>query len=70
MSRLSVTVTCCICFCSTLLGGKITTEKLQTERHISEDTKCKLPCSMTVNFNNENHFYYRKDTNIKMLLRN
>ena len=61
MSRLTVTFTRCVCFCSTLLGGKITAEKLQTERHISEDTKCKLPCSMTVNLNNEKHFYYKKE---------
>ena len=65
MSRLTVTVTCCICFCSTLLGGKISTEKLQTERHISDDTKCKLPCSMTVNLNNENIFITERIPTLK-----
>ena len=50
------------CFCSTLLGGKITTEKLQTECHnIIEDTKCELQCSMTVKLNNGKHFYYRRE---------
>ena len=69
MSRLTVTVTCCICICSTLLGGKITTEKLQTECHNSEDIKCKLQCSVTVNLNNENIFITERNTNMKMLIR-
>ena len=50
------------CFCSTLQGGKITTEERQAECHnIVEDIKRELQCSMTVKLNTGKHFYYRRE---------